>query len=193
VNAKRLLDIVAASLGLLLLSPLFGVLALAIELDSHGPVFYRASRVGKDGHPLRLYKFRTMITGADRIGPEITTAADARITRVGGLLRKSKLDELPQLINVLKGEMSLVGPRPEDPRFVALYTEEQRRVLSVPPGITSPASLNYKDEAALLTEPDWEQQYVRVIMQDKLAIELEYLSRRTLCSDILLVVRTIFG
>ena len=135
---RRLLDLVASLAGLTLLSPLFVFIALLIALDSPGPVFYRGQRVGRHGRLFRLYKFRSMVISADKQGPGITAAGDARITRVGRFLRRAKLDELPQLINVLLGDMSLVGPRPEDPRYVAFYTPEQRRVLSVRPGITSP-------------------------------------------------------
>lgn len=189
----RLFDILASTLGLLLLSPLFLALALAIRLDSPGPVFYRARRIGRHGIPFSLYKFRTMVTDADRRGPGLTAAGDARITRVGRILRHAKLDELPQLLNVLIGDMSLVGPRPEDPRFVALYTLQQRQVLSVRPGITSPASLYYRQESTLLQGPDWERMYVDHILPHKLALELDYLSRRSLSTDIGLVVRTLWS
>ncbi len=125
-------------------------------------------------------------------GPGITVAGDARITRVGAFLRKYKLDELPQLVNVVRGEMSLVGPRPEDPRYVALYTPQQRGVLKVRPGITSPASLAYYDESTLLTGENWERRYVEEIMPAKLAIELEYLRHSTLLSDLSLIIKTVF-
>src|SRR5690349_3953933 len=138
---KRLLDVVAATAGLILLLPLFIVVAIAIKLHDGGHVFYRARRVGKDGCLFHLYKFRTMVVNADRQGPAVTASGDSRITPVGRWLRRTKLDELPQLLNVLVGDMSLVGPRPEDPRYVMLYTPSQRRVLSVRPGITSAASL----------------------------------------------------
>jgi len=187
----RIFDILASFIGLLLLSPLFALVALALKLDSAGPVFYRAQRVGRNGVPFRLYKFRSMVVDADKRGPGITATGDARITRVGRFLRRTKIDELPQLINVLKGEMSLVGPRPEDPRYVALYTPEQRRVLAVRPGITSAASLAYRHEEQLLAGEDWETVYRTRVLPDKLAIDLAYLERRTFASDLKLILQTI--
>ena len=187
----RVLDLLASGWGLLLLTPVFLAIAAAIKLDSPGSVMYRPLRVGKDGTTFRLLKFRTMVEGADRRGPGITVAEDRRVTTTGRFLRRAKLDELPQLLNVLRGEMALVGPRPEDPRYVALYTPEQRAVLAVRPGITSPASLRYRDEAALLTGDDWERVYVERIMPDKLAIELDYLARRTVRSDLALIWETL--
>jgi lipopolysaccharide/colanic/teichoic acid biosynthesis glycosyltransferase len=187
----RVLDVVAAAVGLALLSPVFGIIALWVKLTSPGPVFYRALRVGRNGLPLRLYKFRSMVAGADQQGPGITAAGDHRVTRVGAILRQTKLDELPQLINVLSGEMSLVGPRPEDPRYVALYSSEQRRILSVRPGITSPASLHYRNESAALKGDDWERVYVETVMPHKLAIELEYLSHRSFWTDVKMIILTL--
>ena len=134
-----------------------------------------------------------MIVDADRRGPGITAAGDRRVTRIGAFLRRTKLDELPQLINVLRGEMSLVGPRPEDPRYVALYTEEQRQILRVRPGITSAASLAYRHEEQLLSGSDWETQYRQQVMPAKLALDLEYLSRRTMASDLVLIWRTVLA
>lgn len=188
---KRTFDVVAAGLGLILLSPLLAAIAIAIKLDDGGPVFYRALRAGKDGVPFRLYKFRTMIVNAERRGPAITSKGDSRVTRTGRLIRGTKLDELPQLINVVKGEMSLVGPRPEDPRYVALYTLEQRQVLTVAPGITSAASLAYRHEEQLLSGDDWETIYRTQVMPEKLAIDLDYLKQRTLWTDIKLILHTI--
>ena len=188
---RRVLDVVGAGLGIVLLSPLWVLVAVAIKLDSPGPVFYRARRVGRDGEVFRLYKFRTMVTDADKHGPAITAAGDTRVTRVGRFLRRTKIDELPQLINVMKGEMSLVGPRPEDPRYVALYTKEQREILRVRPGITSAASLTYRHEEKLLQGKDWEDIYQTEIMPAKLAIDLEYLRHRTLWSDLVLIGKTI--
>jgi lipopolysaccharide/colanic/teichoic acid biosynthesis glycosyltransferase len=184
------LEILISLLGLLLLSPLFLAVALLIKLDTPGPVFYRARRIGRGGRPFELLKFRSMVTGAGRLGPGLTIAGDGRITRSGRWLRQTKVDELPQLFNVLKGEMSLVGPRPEDPRYVALYSAEQRRVLAVRPGITSPASIRYRGEEALLDGADWEQTYTGRIMPDKLQRELAYLARRTLWSDLAVLWQT---
>lgn len=193
----RVLDVLASLVGLVLLSPFFLLVAVVIKLDSAGPVFYRAERVGRGGHSFRLFKFRSMVhlekAGADhRRGPGITTAADERVTRLGRLLRKTKVDELPQLINVLCGDMSLVGPRPEDPGYVALYTREQRRVLAVRPGITSPASARYRHEEELLCTagPNWEQVYVEEVMPHKLQMELDYLKRRTLWTDLGVIFET---
>lgn len=189
----RLLDIVSSVIGLIVLSPFLGLVALWVKLDSAGPVFYRAPRVGRDGELFHLYKFRTMVEDAARHGPGITTSGDRRITRIGRFLRKTKVDELPQLLNVLKGNMSLVGPRPEDPRYVARYTPEQRQVLQVRPGITSPASLHYRHEAELLNGPNWEQTYLEEIMPHKLQIEMDYLSRRTLWSDLGIILKTLLA
>jgi lipopolysaccharide/colanic/teichoic acid biosynthesis glycosyltransferase len=188
---RRTLDFVASWAGLVVLSPLFLLLGVWIKLDSPGPVFYRATRVGKNGQLFRLYKFRSMVAGADRHGPGITASGDTRITAAGRFLRRSKLDELPQLINVLKGDMSLVGPRPEDPRYVALYTDVQRQVLRVRPGITSAASLAYRHEEQLLAGADWETVYREQVLPAKLAIDLDYLARRTLISDLKLIMQTI--
>lgn len=189
----RLMDVVAATFGLIILAPLFIAVAVAIKLTDRGPIFYRARRIGRDGHLFKLYKFRTMRVGADKQGPGITTSGDARITPVGRWLRRTKLDELPQLLNVLKGEMGLVGPRPEDPRYVVLYTREQRKILAVRPGITSAASLTYRHEEELLAGPDWETVYRNEVMPAKLRIDLEYLAKRTIWSDIGLILRTIFA
>ena len=189
----RLFDAVAAGAGLVVLSPLLLVIAVMIKITSYGPVFYRALRVGREGKPFRLLKFRSMVVGADQRGPGITTAGDARVTPVGRILRRTKLDELPQLINVVRGEMSLVGPRPEDPQYVALYTAEQRHVLRERPGITSPASLAFRNESERLTGSDWEQIYIHEIMPRKLQMELDYMKRRGFLTDLKLIFRTIFG
>lgn len=161
---KRLFDVIVAAVGLIVLSPLFVLLAIWIKLDSQGPVFYRAERVGKGGRLFRMYKFRGMLDNPAQIGLGITARGDPRVTRAGRFLRGTKLDELPQLINVLHGEMSLVGPRPEDPRYVTLYSLEQRLVLSVRPGITSPASVAYRDEEAMLKDHNVDDLYTRVVM-----------------------------
>lgn len=187
----RFFDVLISGLALILLAPLFLLIGVLIKLDSQGPVFHRAKRVGQGGSTFTLYKFRSMLPNADRRGPGITVAGDGRVTHVGRVLRRTKLDELPQLWNVFKGEMSLVGPRPEDPRYVALYTPEQRRVLAVKPGITSAASLTFRHEEQLLVGRDWEAAYRNEVLPTKLAIDLDYLSERTLRSDIELVLRTI--
>jgi lipopolysaccharide/colanic/teichoic acid biosynthesis glycosyltransferase len=187
----RGLDLIASGMGLLILSPVFLVIGLMVKLTSAGPVFYRAERVGQGGHFFKLHKFRSMYLDADRHGPGITAKNDPRITPLGRFLRRTKLDELPQLIDVLRGEMSLVGPRPEDPRYVALYSPLQRQVLVVRPGITSPASLHYREEETLLSGEDWETTYVREILPHKLAIDLAYLRQRTLWTDLTLILKTI--
>lgn len=188
---KRAFDLVAAGVGLMVLAPLLAGLALAVKATSPGPVLYCAVRTGRDGVPFRLYKFRSMSVGADRCGPGITVSGDSRVTRLGRWLRRTKLDELPQLLNVLKGDMSLVGPRPEDPRYVALYSAEQRRILAVRPGITSVASLEYRQEAGLLSGGNWEQVYCATIMPQKLAIDLAYIEQQSLGGDIAIILRTL--
>ena len=191
--AKRLFDVVLAALGLLLLSPLLLAIAVWIRLDSKGPVFFRQERVGRYGRPFRIHKFRTMVAGAPRLGPEITVGLDARITPAGKVLRRTRLDELPQLIDVLAGSMSLVGPRPEVPRFVALYPRELRdKVLSVRPGITDRASIEYLDEASLLAAAaDPERTYAEVVMPAKLRFAAEYVDHATLGTDVRLIALTL--
>ena len=191
--AKRLFDIVLCSLGLLLLSPLLLVLALWIKLDSPGPVLFRQQRVGRHGVPFDIHKFRTMRADAPTLGPQITVSADPRITRCGAWLRRSKLDELPQLWDVLRGAMSLVGPRPEVPRYVALYPDDLRRqVLSVRPGITDPASIAYRDESAVLARAlDPERTYIEEIMPAKLALAARYAQEHSFAGDLRLIAQTL--
>jgi lipopolysaccharide/colanic/teichoic acid biosynthesis glycosyltransferase len=196
VNAKtapliRTLDLFASGVGLLLLAPVFLIVGLAIKFSSPGPAFFRASRVGQDGQIFKLYKFRSMYLDADRKGPAVTVRDDPRVTLVGRRLRRTKLDELPQLINVFIGEMSLVGPRPEDPQFVAHYTPRQRQVLAVRPGITSPASLRYRDEEDLLAGEDWEKTYREQVLPHKLDLDLAYLHQRTVWTDLSLILQTV--
>ena len=194
--AKRALDMAGAGFGLVLLSPLLMVLAVWIRADSPGSALYRQVRVGRRGQPFRIHKFRTMrdLT-ADAAGarPAITVGADARITRAGAFLRRTKLDELPQLIDVLFGDMSLVGPRPEVPRYVATYPDEVRdTLLSVRPGMTDVASLTYRDESAVLARAaDPEREYREVVLPAKLRLSAEYLQRATLASDLRLIGRTL--
>lgn len=191
---KRLFDILASVFGLLAIIPILCLIALWIKLDSKGPVFFRQVRVGRGGIPFRIYKFRTMAVDAEQRGPQITVGGrDPRITRIGYVLRKLKLDELPQLLNVLAGDMSFVGPRPEVPRYVALYDERQRRILDVRPGITDPASLAFRDENELLAgHPDPERLYIEEIMPRKLEMNILYIDRASLFSDVGLILRT-FG
>ncbi len=190
---KRLFDISASFFGLLLLSPLFLVVALCVGLTSRGGVFYVQTRVGRYGRDFRLYKFRSMRTGSDAKGLLTVGGKDGRITPVGYFIRKYKIDELPQLFNVLKGDMSLVGPRPEVRKYVALYNSEQMRVLSARPGITDPASIKYRNENDLLAQADDpERFYVEKIMPDKLKINLEYMDNRSFFKDLSVIFRTVF-
>lgn len=190
---KRAFDLLLSALGLLVLAPLLLLVALAIKLDSPGPVFFRQQRVGLHGRLFRIHKFRTMRVDAEAVGPQVTVGVDPRITRVGRWLRGRRVDEFPQLIDVLLGDMSVVGPRPEVPRFVEHYPAAMRsRVLSVRPGITDPAALAFKDEAALLAAAaDPEREYVQVILPRKLARQAEYAEHATLGSDLRVVARTL--
>lgn len=189
---KRLFDLVFASLGLLVLSPVLALVTLAIKLDDGGPVFFRQERVGFRGTLFRIWKFRTMVVDAEQRGRQLTVGHDPRITRVGAWLRRTKLDELPQLINVLAGEMSFVGPRPEVPHYVALYTPEQRRVLDLVPGITDEASIAYRNENALLgASPDPEQTYIQEIMPAKIALNLACAERASVLRDLGVILRTL--
>ncbi|MBD5178412.1 MAG: sugar transferase [Bacteroidales bacterium] len=188
---KRLFDIFASGLGLIALSPLFVVLAVWIKCDSRGPVFYRQTRVGKDNKDFRLFKFRSMRPDSDKLGLITVGGRDPRVTRSGYYIRKYKLDEFPQLINVFRGEMSLVGPRPEVRKYVDMYSPEQMRVLSVRPGITSLASIRYRNENEILAaSADPDKTYIEQVMPDKLAIDLEYVDRATLLNDIKLILST---
>jgi lipopolysaccharide/colanic/teichoic acid biosynthesis glycosyltransferase len=189
---KRIFDATAAAVGLALVAPLFVVIALAVKLGSAGPVFFRQERMGQNFRPFRIYKFRTMVADAPKLGGQITAGADPRITSVGRILRKSKLDELPQLINVLAGDMSLVGPRPEVPRYVELFRDDYRTVLSVRPGITDLASVKYRDENELLggaADPD--RVYIEQILPDKIALAKEYIARQSLIYDVGLILQTL--
>lgn len=189
---KRIFDIVVSFVGLVILSPLFLILAIAIARDSKGPVFFKQTRVGRNGVLFKIYKFRTMIEDAEAKGMQLTVGDDSRITNVGAFLRKTKIDELPQLINVLKGEMSFVGPRPEVPKYVELYTEDQRRVLMVRPGITDLASIEYRNESDLLVNTDNpEKIYVEEIMPKKLDLNMRYIERISFVTDIGIIFRTI--
>lgn len=194
--AKRLLDLWASALGLLLLAPLLLAMALAIKLDSPGPVFFRQVRVGRGGVEFRIHKFRTMAhraTLAEAATAQLTVGDDPRITRVGALLRRTKLDELAQLIDVVVGDMSLVGPRPEVPRYVALYPPALRdKLLSVRPGITDSASLAFRDESARLARAaDPEREYVEVVMPAKLQLAVRYVDEASFIGDLRLIAATL--
>lgn len=191
---KRLFDIVCSFFGLVFLSWLFVFVALWVGLSSRGGVFYRQRRVGRCNRDFTIYKFRSMRVNSDRQGFLTIGGRDGRITKAGVFIRKYKLDELPQLFNVLRGDMSFVGPRPEVRKYVELYTEEQKKVLTVRPGITSLSSIKYRNENEILSRSDNpEQYYIDVIMQDKLAIELDYLEQRSLLTDIKVIFQTIFA
>jgi lipopolysaccharide/colanic/teichoic acid biosynthesis glycosyltransferase len=189
---KRTLDVVVSVLGLLILSPVFAVVAAIIKLDSPGPVFFRQTRVGRGGRPFRIYKFRSMVADAQRAGTALTVRADPRITRVGRLLRRSKLDELPQLVNVLVGDMSIVGPRPEVPEYMEFYTPDQRAVLiAMRPGITDYAAILFRDESSLLDgERDPVDVYRRVIMPAKFACYERYSREIGVLTDLRIIVAT---
>lgn len=188
---KRLCDIVLSAIGLLCLSPLLLIVALWIKIDSRGPIFYRQVRVGRHNKNFRIYKFRSMYTDSDKCGLITIGGHDPRVTRAGYYIRKLKLDELPQLINVLVGDMSFVGPRPEVRKYVDMYTPEQLHVLDVRPGITDAASIKYRNENDILAlQANAEQYYTDVIMQDKLRINLDYVAYHSLLGDLKLIINT---
>ena len=191
---KRLFDVVASGFGLILLSPLFLLVFIWIKMDSKGPVFFRQIRVGRGNKDFRIYKFRTMRIGSDK-GSLITVGGhDSRITRSGYFLRKTKIDELPQLINVFIGDMSLVGPRPEVRHYVDYWTPEQMHVLDVRPGITDPASIRYRNENELLEKTENpEQYYIDVIMQDKIKLYLNYVDNHGFWYDLKLIFQTLYS
>ena len=189
---KRAFDLAASSFGLLVFSPVLLGIAAAIAWGSPGPIFYRGTRVGLGGKPFRIFKFRTMVVNADKIGGPSTAGGDPRITPIGRFLRAHKLDELPQLLNVFSGDMSIVGPRPEVQQYVDMYTEEERRILTVRPGITDFASLWNSDEGAVLAgAEDPEQAYLELIRPEKLRLQLEYVRRQSFMTDLGIVFRTI--
>ncbi|HXE61747.1 MAG TPA: sugar transferase [Gemmatimonadaceae bacterium] len=191
-KSKRVVDVVVATFALLLLWPLFAVIAICIASQRDGGVFFRQTRVGCGGKAFRMWKFRTMISGAERAGGQLTVGDDPRVTRVGRWLRRAKLDELPQLLNVLHGDMSLVGPRPEVPRYVAMLTTSQRQVLDLTPGITDPASLKYFDESAeLAAAADAEEAYVERVMPEKIRLNLEYAAQSSVWKDLGVIWATI--
>ncbi|RJQ45359.1 MAG: sugar transferase [Gaiellales bacterium] len=188
---KRIIDI-AVGLPLLLVSaPVMLLSAIAVKLTSKGPAFYRARRVGLGGREFDMLKLRTMVAGADDMGPPLTRDNDQRVTRIGAFIRRARLDELPQLINVLKGDMSLVGPRPEDPAYVSLYSEQQKRVLDVRPGITGPSQLSFSKESAMLDVDDYERKYVEEIMPRKLALDIDYVYNHGIILDLEIIFRTL--
>jgi lipopolysaccharide/colanic/teichoic acid biosynthesis glycosyltransferase len=192
MKAIRPLDFVFSLTGLIVLSPLFLLVALLVKLTSKGPIFYLQNRVGKGGRDFRVYKFRTMYTDADKKGLLTVGGKDKRVTNVGYYLRRFKLDELPQLLNVLAGDMSIVGPRPEVRRYVDLYTTEQRKVLSVRPGITDYASIAYRNENDLLaTAANPEEMYIREIMPKKIELNFNYINNRSIKTYFTIIIKTL--
>lgn len=190
--AKRVFDVVVSLLILLVLSPLLLLLALAVKLDSRGPVFYRQVRVGRYNQDFKIFKFRTMVQDADKIGPPLTVGDDPRVTRVGRLIRKLRLDEFSQLLNVLGGSMSLVGPRPEVRKYVDVYTPEYMATLLIRPGITATSSIAFKDENSLLNAAeDPEKVYVEQILPPKMAYNLAYMKKISLLNDIKIMFQTV--
>lgn len=189
---KRIFDFLLSLIGIIIISPILIIVSILIKLDSKGNILFLQKRVGRYGKEFNIYKFRTMVSDAEKLGKQITVGNDSRITKVGAFLRKYKIDELPQLFNVLKGDMSLVGPRPEVPRYVKLYNDEQKKVLNVRPGITDMASLRYKDENEILGKVDNpEEYYINVIMKDKLELNLEYIEKSNIFFDLYLIIKTV--
>jgi lipopolysaccharide/colanic/teichoic acid biosynthesis glycosyltransferase len=184
---RRVFDVVVASVGLFVTVPLLIVVAMLVGFSSPGGVIYRSRRIGRGGKPFFMYKFRTMVSDADRNGSLVTCRNDPRVTRVGRWLRRSKLDELPEMWNVIRGDMSIVGPRPENPQAVARFSASQRALLEVRPGITSPATIKYRHEENMLADPETE--YL-ALMQDKLALDLDYIARRSFASDMKIILMT---
>jgi len=189
---KRGLDTIAALLGLIMLAPLFTMVAILIVADSRGPVFFRQERIGKGFRPFWIYKFRTMVQDAPNKGGALTASGDPRVTRIGKILRQTKIDELPQLINILRGDMSLVGPRPEVCQYVELFRKNYETILAVRPGITDPASLKYRDESSILaTSENPEQEYIQRVLPDKIRLGEEYVRQSSMLGDLVLIFKTI--
>ena len=189
---KRFFDIFFSFIGLIALLPVFLIVSIFIKLDSRGPVFFRQERIGRGFNAFRIYKFRSMTVDADKKGPSVTVGGDRRVTRVGIFLRKTKIDELPQLINVFLGDMSFVGPRPEVKKYVDIYKADYERLLTLRPGITDPASLKYSDEESVLSSSaDWESAYINKILPEKIKLASEYVENRSLLTDIKLIVNTL--
>lgn len=188
---KRLFDIISSLVGLIFISPIFLVVPILIKSDSKGPVFFKQRRIGKDGKQFNIYKFRTMVQDADKLGSLITAENDQRITALGKLLRRYEIDELPTLINVLKGDMSIVGPRPEVPKYLHHYDRKYRAILSVRPGITDLGTLSFRDEAKYLNAQNYEEIYEKKILPQKLDLYLEYVHNKTFLFDLRIILKTI--
>ncbi len=198
MKVKRLIDVICSSILLVLLSPAMIILAIGIKLDSKGPVFFRQARITQYGREYRIFKFRTMVAGADKKGPAVTTSGDSRITRMGLLLRKCRLDELPQLFNVLAGDMSFVGTRPEVKKYVEAYTDEMWATLLLPAGITSRTSIAYKDEDKIMEKylkegSSVDEVYIKHILPDKMKYNLEYLKKFSALGEIKIMIDTVFA
>ena len=193
IVVRRIFDLICALVGLILLSPLFAAIAIAIKLEDGGAVLYSQTRVGKGFRKFRLHKFRSMVQDADHLGPRLTEPCDSRVTRVGRFLRRHKLDELPQIANLLKGEMRLVGARPELEPYVEMFRPQYARLLADRPGITDPASLAYRNEHQALEPGGVESHYVNQVLPHKLELSLDYAARRTALSDLGVILRTAFG
>lgn len=189
--SKRLFDVLVAGVGLLVLSPLLVAVALAIRLSSDGPVFYRGVRTGRDGVPFRVFKFRTMVQNAERVGGPSTGQDDPRVTPLGRILRKYKIDELPNLINVVRGEMSLVGPRPEVPQYTRLYDEQERVILTVRPGITDLSSLRYIDLQSHIGSEDVDANFEKYVLPEKNRLRVEYVRTRSFAGDLRILLATL--
>ena len=189
--AKRLFDIIVSAVALVVLSPLILIVAALVKMDSPGPVVFRHQRLGKGARPFVIYKFRTMVVGDGTGGAPITVGGDGRVTRLGRILRRFDLDELPTLLNVLKGDMSIVGPRPEVPAYLPYYTQEQKKVFLVRPGLTDPGTLVFRNEAMRLVGDDAESVYTREILPHKLALNLEYVKKQSFSYDLKIIGKTL--
>ena len=189
---KRIFDVAAATLMLAAMSPVLLLIAIAVKLDSKGPVLFNQVRIGKSGRPFRIHKFRTMVHAPHDAVINVSPEGDPRVTRVGAILRRTFLDEIPQLLNVVKGEMSLVGPRPETPEHVMLYSDDQRRVLEIRPGMTGASAIAFHDEARILAEhEDPHAFYVGYLLHERVRLDLEYLDERSLATDIAMLWKTL--
>lgn len=194
MDMKRIIDLIISFFGLIVLSPLLLILVIAIKLESPGPVFYRGVRVGRNGKPFRIFKFRSMVENADKLGADSTSANDMRVTRVGHFIRKFKLDEFSQIINVLLGDMSLVGPRPEVQKFVDMYTEEEKQILTVRPGITDWASIKFHNEGEIIEASgirEADEAYALLIRPEKLRLQLEYVKNNNIWIDLKIIFITL--
>ncbi len=191
---KRSFDVLVSLIALVLLAPLFLVLALAIKLTTRGPVFYKGRRVGRGGHIFLMHKFRSMVVNADQMGTDLTPQGDPRVTKIGKFLRKTKIDELPNIIDILKGDMSFVGPRPESPLYAKYYNERQKRVLDVRPGVVGPAQIKYRHEELILKDKeDPDTYYVQELMPQKIEIDLNYIQNRSFLLDIKIIFKALLA